>query len=139
MTTAKPMPVIDHLSAPYWEGCRAHRLRLQRCVDCGKHRFPSGPVCPSCQSARAEWIEARGTGRVYSWIVVRHPIPAEIYAEEVPYVVALVELDEGPRMPTNIVGCDPDAVTAGMPVEVTFRDVDERISLPVFHPARSAA
>ena len=139
MSAAKPLPVIDHLSAPYWEGCRAHELRLQRCVACGATRFPPGPICPECHASDAEWVVSAGRGRVYSWIVVRHPVPADIYREEVPYVVALVELDEGVRMPTNIVGCAPDAIIAEMEVEVAFLDVNETVSLPQFRPVSRAS
>jgi uncharacterized OB-fold protein len=135
MSYPKPLPVIDHLSAPFWEGCKAHELRLQRCRACGALRFPAGPVCLQCRSPKADWVPSKGRGRVYSWIVVRHPVPAEIYAQDVPYVVALVELDEGVRMPTNVVGCPPEEVTAGMPVEVVFRDVNAEVSLPQFKPS----
>jgi uncharacterized OB-fold protein len=78
-------------------------------------------------------MPASGRGRVYSWIVVRHPIPADIYASEVPYVVALIELEEGVRMPSNIVECPPGEVTDGMAVHVCFRDVDG-VRLPQFRP-----
>ena len=131
---AKPMPVVDHLSAPYWEGCRNGRLLVQTCGRCAKPRFPPAPVCQGCGYPDCEWIESSGRARVYSWIVVRHPIPAEIYGDEVPYVVALVELAEGIRMPTNIVGCAPEAVAADMDVEVSFRDVGNGIHLPQFQP-----
>ena len=131
----KPRPVADHLTATYWEGCRQHELRLQRCTACGTHRFPAGPLCTTCRSPDARWVVATGRGTVYSWIVVRHPIPAEIYASEVPYVVALVALDEGVRVPTNIVECPVDEVSAEMPVEVGFRDAGDDLWLPVFRPA----
>ena len=134
----KPVPAEDHLSAPYWEGCRAHELRLQRCDACGTHRFPPGPLCTSCRSPAATWVRSSGRGRVYSWIVVRHPVPADIYAQDVPYAVALVDLDEGVRMPTNIVDCPVDSIAADMPVEVRFRDVDATLSLPVFAPFADA-
>ena len=71
---------------------------------------------------------------MFSWIVVRHPIPAEVYASEVPYVVALVDLEEGVRMVTNIIGCAPEAVTAGMRLEVVYKDVNETVTLPQFRP-----
>jgi uncharacterized protein len=137
MTMQRPLPVLDHLSTPFWEGCRAHQLRLQRCAQCSRTQFPPGPVCRHCRSSKLQWITGSGNATVYSWIVVRHPIPAEIYAPEVPYVVALVDLAEGVRMPTNIVGCAPEDVTAGMPVEVVFRDLTEQVSLPQFRPAGS--
>ncbi len=130
----RPLPVLDHLTTPFWEGCREHVLRLQKCGACGKAQFPPGPICRSCRSADVTWITGSGRGTVYSWIVVRHPIPAEIYAPEVPYVVALVDLAEGTRMPTNIVGCAPEDVVAGMQVEIVFRDLTEQISIPQFRP-----
>lgn len=104
----KPLPVIDHLSAPFWEGCKAHELRLQRCRACGALRFPAGPLCLQCRSAEADWIRSKGRGRVYSW-------------------------------PTNIVDCPPEGVTAGMPVQVVFRDINEDVSLPQFKPSAGRA
>jgi uncharacterized OB-fold protein len=132
--SAKPMPVPDAESRPFWEGCREHRLRIERCADCATARFPPASLCPHCRSGRSEWITASGRGTVFSWIVVRHPVPKDIYAPEVPYVVALVELEEGVRMPTNLVGCAPEAIRAGMPVEVVFEDVSADITLPRFRP-----
>ncbi len=135
MSASKPVPAIDHLSAPYWEGCREGRLLLQTCTACGTARFPPGPVCTACGSGEAKWIESSGRARVYSWIVVRHPIPAEVYAGDVPYVVALVELEEGVRMPTNIVACAPEAIKADMPLELCFREIAGGVQLPQFRPA----
>jgi uncharacterized OB-fold protein len=134
MAIAKPKPVVDHLSAPFWEGCGSDRLLLQTCTQCGMARFPPGPQCLACGSEASQWKEASGRARVYSWIVVRHPVPSDIYAADVPYVVALVDLDEGARMPTNIVDCAPEAITAGMALEVCFRDVGGT-RLPQFRPA----
>jgi uncharacterized OB-fold protein len=135
----KPLPAPDPDSQPFWEGCRAHRLLLQRCTACGRCRFPAAPFCPDCQSRESEWVAASGRGTVFSWIVVRHPVPKDVYAGDVPYVVALVELAEGVRMATNIVGCAPEAVVAGLPVEVTFEDVTAEITLPRFRPAAPPA
>lgn len=134
----KPLPEADADSRPFWEGCRAHRLMLQRCADCGAFRFPPSRHCAHCRSTRAAWLPATGDGRVFSWIVVVHPVPGDIYAAEVPYVVALVELAEGVRMATNIVGCDPHAIEARMPVEVVFDDVTAEITLPRFRPVARA-
>ena len=130
----KPLPVPDPDSAPFWAGCRERKLLLQRCGACGRHRFPANPMCPQCRSTRAEWVQASGHGTVFSWIVVRHPVPREVYAGDVPYVVALVALAEGVRMPSNIVGCAPEAVAAGMAVEVTFEAVSPEVTLPRFRP-----
>ena len=135
----KPLPVPDAISAPYWEACRRHELILQRCAACGSFRFPPASMCSSCGSRKAEWQRASGRGRVYSWNVVVHPIPRDVYAHDVPYVVALVELDEGVRIPTNIVDCDPHRLEADMPVEVVFDDVTDAVTLPKYRPARADA
>ena len=136
MSNAKPVPAPDHLTRPFWAACKNRELRIQRCLNCASVRFPPGPACLQCRSVEAEWLLSKGRGKVYSWIVVRHPIPAEIYAKDVPYVVALIDLDEGIRMPSNIIGCDPESVTAGMPVEVIFEDVSDTITLPHFRPMK---
>lgn len=139
MTVDKPLPLADYDSAPFWEGCRANRLLVQRCQSCGTHRFPPAHLCPRCRSREAAWVESTGSGRVYSWIVVRHPVPSEIYGSDVPYIVALVELEEGVRMASNIVECTPEAMKADMPVEVTFTRIDDRVTLPQFRPVTAAA
>jgi uncharacterized protein len=136
MSYDKPLPVLDPESTPFWEATREHKLKIVRCVDCGQVRFPPTSFCPHCNSAAIEWIEASGRATVFSWIVVRHPVPKDVYAMDVPYVVALVTLEEGVRMPTNIVGCMPEEVTAYMPLKVQFRDVTPEITLPVFAPDR---
>jgi uncharacterized OB-fold protein len=133
MATPKPIPEADPDSAPFWAGCREGRLLLQRCADCRSFRYPPASRCAACGSAANEWVAATGRGRVFSWIVVRHPVPRDVYADEVPYVVALVALEEGPRMAANIVGCPPEAVQADMPVTVSFRERDN-VTLPVFQP-----
>lgn len=133
-TYPKPVPALDPESTPFWEGCRQHKLLIQRCTDCGHPRFPATSYCAHCQSGRHEWIAASGRGKIFSWIVVRHPVPGDIYAADVPYVVALVDLDEGVRMTGTIVGCTPEAVAANMPVQVGFSDVTPEITLPHFSP-----
>jgi uncharacterized protein len=132
----KPVPSPDADSAPFWRACRSRKLLLQRCVSCGAVRFPPSGMCPQCRSTAAEWIEASGRGTLYSWIVVHHPVPKEVYAADVPYVVALVELEEGVRMPTNLVGCAPHAIRGGMPVEVVFDEVSAELTLPRFRELR---
>lgn len=135
MTYAKPLPAVDAETKPFWDGCHNGKLMLQRCMRCGHIRFPPTHFCSKCDSACSEWIESSGRGRVFSWIVVRHPVPRDVYAAEVPYVVALVTLDEGVRIPSNIVGIAPDEVTADMPVCVIFREATPEITLPLFEPA----
>ena len=134
MSYAKPLPVVDSETQPFWEGCRQGKLRVQRCTHCGHVRFPPTHFCSKCGSAEQEWIDSLGRGRVFSWIVVRHPVPRDVYAQDVPYVVALVTLDEGVRIPSNIVGLAPEEVTADMPVHVIFRQATPDITLPMFEP-----
>ncbi len=137
MAQLKPRPALDPDSTPFWQACREHRLIVQRCTQCGRTRFPPGPTCSACGAGDHDWIDASGRGRVFSWIVVRHPVPADAYAGEVPYVVALIELEEGVRLVSNVIGCAPEAVTADMPVEVMFDDAAGEVPLPKFRPAGS--
>jgi uncharacterized protein len=134
----RPIPVPDHQSAPFWQACRENRLSLQVCGECGTHRYPPRPVCPQCRSRQVLWSEVSGRGKVFSWITVVHPVPREVYAADVPYVVALIDLEEGARIASNIIGCDPSAVHGGMDVEVVFDDVTSEVTLPKFRPARQA-
>lgn len=134
MAYEKPLPVPDPESAPFWEGCRAGKLMMQRAPSTGIFQFPPTTFCPGGLE-RPEWAEVSGLGRIFSWIVIRHPIPADVYADDVPYVVALVDLDEGVRMAANIRGCAVDAVSAGMRVVVDFDAVTEEVTLPYFRPA----
>jgi uncharacterized OB-fold protein len=134
MTYDKPLPAVDGDNAPYWEYCRRHELRMQKCRDCGYIRFPPGVVCPRCNSLEAEWTKLSGRGRVYSYAVYRavyHPS----YKDDIPYAVGIIQLDEGPTMESNITGCNPEDIKIDMPVEVYFDDVTEEISLPKFRPA----
>lgn len=134
MSYAKPLPVPDSESTPFWDGCRDHKLLIQRSPTTGKFQFPPTTFTPGGLE-RPEWVEVSGRGTVFSWIVVRHPVPADVYADEVPYTVALVTLEEGIRMPSRIVGCAPEDVTAGMPVKVVFKAVTPEVTLPFFEPA----
>lgn len=122
----------------WWEGCRGGRLLLQRCGDCGTYQFYPRSRCASCLGGSLEWVQAAGTGMVATYTICRVPV-AEAYAADVPYVVALVRLAEGPTMMTNIVDCDPESVSAGMPVEVVFEARSEEITLPQFRPRQAAA
>jgi uncharacterized protein len=135
MTYTKPLPVADVETRPFWDACREGRLTLQRCTNCGHVRFPPTFYCAKCGSSEHEWAASTGHGRVFSWIVVRHPVPREVYAADVPYVVALIELDEGVRIASNIVGIEPEKVTANMPVRAVFKPVTPDVTLPVFEPA----
>lgn len=132
----KPVPVPTLETAPFWEGCRQHQLRIQRCSACGGCQFFPRIYCAKCFSDRVEWISASGRAQVLSFTTVRRPV-SPAFANEVPYVVALVTLEEGPQMMTNIVECAPEQVTIGMPVEVVFEDWNDAISIPKFRPCQS--
>lgn len=126
----KPVPAIDPDSAPYWAALNENRLVLKNCGDCGRAHFYPRELCPHCHSANLTWIEASGRGEIYSFTVCRRPAgPA--FAADVPYVVALVDLAEGPRMMTRIVG-DPAAVAIGQKVGVVFERQSDDLALPVF-------
>ncbi len=130
-----PLPTED--SAPYWRYCAAGELRTQKCGDCGHVRFPPSVVCPRCLSEQSQWTRLSGRGKVWSWVVF-HQAYYPGYADDVPYNTAIVELEEGPRMHTNIVGCENDDIYIGMPVEVLFDPIDDGIHLPKFRPVERA-
>jgi len=127
----KPLPKINEDNKEFWKGCREHKLRFQKCTDCGHIRWPASLICPRCHSRETEWIPASGRGKVYTFVVY-HVAYHSGFAEELPYVVATVELEEGPHLLTNVVGCSPDEVTCDMQVEVTWEDITEEFSLPKF-------
>jgi uncharacterized OB-fold protein len=127
------LPTPDDDTRPFWDAARDGRLLIKRCASCGRaHHYPR-PFCPYCWSRDVDWEQARGSGTVYTFSVV-HKNDLPPFNERVPYVAAIVELDEGPRMMTNVVDCAIDDVEVGMPVEVTFRAIDEDVTIPVFRP-----
>jgi uncharacterized OB-fold protein len=122
----------------FWDGCKAGELRLQRCIDCdGGSYFPPRPFCPRCGSRRIEDYAASGRGVLWSYVINMRPRP-DMGTQ--PYAIAVVKLDEGPQMMTNIVGCPqtPEALQLDMPLQVTFAPQTDDISLPFFEPARSS-
>jgi uncharacterized OB-fold protein len=129
----KPLPRPTAASMPFWQAAKRHELQIQRCGSCGAHIFYPREVCPECLSSDLKWRQVSGKGTVYSYTIAQqatHPT----FADEVPYVIAIVELDEGPHITTNIVGCQPSAMKVGMPVVATFEDVTPEISLVKFRP-----
>ena len=129
----KPLPRPSEDSAPFWEAAHKGELRMQRCGDCGHIRFPPALLCARCLSERAEWVLLSGRGTVFSWIVV-HQSQHPAFNTDVPYNVAIIELEEGPRLHTNIVDCANDRIYIGMPVEVTFERVNDDTALVKFRP-----
>ncbi|MBA2282260.1 MAG: Zn-ribbon domain-containing OB-fold protein [Actinomycetota bacterium] len=133
--TALHLPNPDAETVPYWEAARDGRLLIKRCTACGRPHFYPRPFCPHCWSDAVEWEEASGRATIYTFSIVRrNDLPP--WGERVPYVAAVVDLEEGPRMITNIVDCDVDVVAIGQSVEVAFRDEDEFV-IPVFRLAAS--
>lgn len=134
MVYTKPLPRINSDNRPFWEGCREHVLKIQKCLNCGFLRWPPAFLCPRCHSLENQWVACRGKGVVYTFAVY-HTTFYSGFEGELPYVVAIVELDEGPNMMTNIIGCDTSEVHCGMKVEVTWIEAAEEITIPVFSPS----
>jgi uncharacterized OB-fold protein len=132
----KPLPRPNGDTGPFWEGCKEHQLRFQRCSSCRHVRWPPSVICPICHSSEMEWIVANGKGRIYSFVVY-HVALHTAFQNDIPYVTAIVELSEGPRILTNIVGCNPSELQCDMPVEVEWDDITDECSLPKFKPALS--
>ena len=130
---SKPKPRPAPESSPYWEAAKEHRLALPQCYDCAQFWFPPSRTCPHCLSMNFAFKSVSGRGKVFSFVTF-HRVYRPAFAEDVPYVVALVELDEGPRLLTNILGVSPDEVRCEMAVEVVFDDYDADVSIPKFRP-----
>ena len=133
-TPAKPVPEPTPDTQPFWDGCAAGELRIQRCRACGKPYFYPRPVCPECGSTDVEWFTASGRATLYSYVINHRP--ARGFEDDGPYAIAVVELAEGPRMMTNLVGVPntPEDLILDMELQVTF-ERRGAISLPVFAPA----
>ena len=123
-------PIPDPESAPYWEAAADGRLLVKRCSECGRNHWYPRDHCPHCQSAVTSWEETAGRGTIYSWTTVRRPQSAA-FADRAPYSLALVELEEGPRV-LGFLGDSGAAPTIGAPVEVSFEPAGST-ALPVFH------
>ncbi|MFF4061352.1 bifunctional MaoC family dehydratase N-terminal/OB-fold nucleic acid binding domain-containing protein [Streptomyces sp. NPDC001668] len=135
-TTPRPRPVVNRDNAGFWEGVEQHRLLVQRCTACTTLRFPWLPGCAHCGGPDWDTVEASGEGTVYSYVVMHHP---PFPAFDPPYAVVLVELAEGVRMISNVVGTPYDKVRIGMPVRLVFRSYDGDLTLPVFRAAEQLA
>ena len=128
----RPAPILDPESAPYWSAAHEGRLVVQHCQRCATHQLYPRDRCLSCRGP-VEWVEASGGGTVYSFTVIRqnHTRP---FRDQLPYVVALVDLEEGPRVMTNIVGCEPEDVHIDMRVHASFEAVSDQASIVLFAP-----
>jgi uncharacterized OB-fold protein len=130
----RPLPEPTPETRHFWDGTRSGELRLQRCDDCAGTYFPPRPFCPACGSRSVSVFAASGRGKLYSYVIHHRPRAGF----EPPYAIAVVELDEGPRMMTNIVECaqTPEALLLDMPLEVTYQKFTDEITLPFFRPAK---
>lgn len=133
----KPIPKVDEVSKTFWQGCQRQELLLQKCRDCSRFQFYPRPICINCMSRNLEWVRSSGRGTVHSFTIVHQNVTPG-FVQEVPYVFAIIELAEGVRLSTNIVGCAPADVYIGMPVMVVFESISPEINLPKFQPSPSA-
>lgn len=131
-----PAPVPTTETQEFWAAAHDKRLTIPKCRCCGATWFPPTLACPSCGSDEREWMETSGRGKVFSFIVM-HRVYHPAFADKVPYVVAVVQLDEGPRLLTNIVGIPPDQVRCEMPVGVVFEERGD-MTIPQFRPTETA-
>ena len=129
----KPLPNPTSDTQPFWDYCKKHELRIQKCAQCGYIRYPPGIVCPKCQSMEAEWTKLSGRGKVFSFVIF-HYLYNKAFGSDIPYAAASIELEEGPRMMSSITGCQLEDIRIDMPVEVYFEDITDEFTLPKFKP-----
>src|SRR5229473_496015 len=131
----KPLPVVTEENRPFWEGCQQGKLLLQNCTKCQRCQFYPRLYCMQCGSNSLRWIEASGNGVVYSYTII-HQNKSPEFVHDTPYNVAIVQLEEGPRMLSNIVEIEPGELQVDLPVTVAFDQVTDTITLPRFRPLR---
>jgi uncharacterized OB-fold protein len=127
-----PLPTPSRLSMPFWDGCRDGQLRFQRCEGCRSAIFNPSPICPWCRGRQLRWETSAGRGRLYSWTVVWRP---QTPSFRTPYAPAIVDVDEGFRLVSAVVGARPDDLRAGMPLVVSFHPAGEDVVLAYFRPS----
>jgi uncharacterized OB-fold protein/acyl dehydratase len=134
-TPRRPRPAINDDNRFFWDAVARGELRIQRCAQCGKLRHPPRPMCPECRSLEWDTVRASGNGAVHSYVVPYHP-PLPMFPQ--PYVVALIDLEEGTRLVSNLIDIAPEQVRVGMPVELVMVAVDDELTLPLFRPAEKS-
>jgi uncharacterized OB-fold protein len=130
---SKPLPQPNVVTQRFWSSCKDGRFEFQHCKACGHNQFPPRLTCTACHSADLDWLPSSGRGTVYSFTVV-HRAPLESFKADVPYVIAIVALEEGVRAMVNLRGVDPKAVAIGMPIEVFFEPTEGEYPLPQARP-----
>ena len=131
----RPWPAVNEDTEFFWEGVDRHELRIQSCPECGMLVHPPRPACANCGSLERSYVVASGKGRVYSHVTMHKPL-APPYAE--PYAVVVVELDEGTRLVTQLVGIEHDEIVVDLPVRLALVEVEPGLTLPLFRPAEPA-
>ena len=126
-------PEVDHDSIPFWDYIKAHNVHLQKCPKCSRLRFPPLPSCPYCGELGGEWTAVSGEGTIYSWVIVYHPIDPRLFSQ-VPFIIAMIELKEGPRIIGRLVNAQPEQIKIGMPVKVVYEDIDDNLTLLNYEP-----
>lgn len=133
MSYKKPLPRPNPDSRPFWDACRKHKFQFQKCAQCGSMRWPPAFICPHCHSGEYRWVEVSGRGKIYTYAVIHRAYRPE-FADDLPYVTAIIELEEGVRMLSNIIECDPARLACDMDVELVWDDITGEFSLPKFKP-----
>lgn len=131
MIAQRPMPEITELTEPFWSAAKERRLVVQRCDDCETYRFPPEVGCYRCGSRKATWATVSGQAKLFSWTVA-HPPLLPYFQEHAPWPVAVVQLEEGPRMVTNLVDVPIEEYEVGMPLEAAFEEIDDEVTLVLF-------
>ena len=137
LDVSKPLPAITTEAKPFWDAAALQKLIIQRCKDCNAWVWTPRPSCNECGSEKVEWTQMSGKGEVYSFTVIRQVVgraASKAFEPDIPYVIAWVDLDEGPRLITNIIGCSVEDVKLGMKVTVQFEKASEKLWLPKFKP-----
>ena len=136
--TERPLPLVDAVTRPFWEAAANKRLIVQRCSSCHAYVWTPRPTCGECGDDKLEWTAMSGRGKVYSYTVIRQVVghaASRVFGRDIPYVVAWVDLEEGPRFISNLVDCDIESMAIGMDVTVVFEQASPDIWLPKFRPA----
>jgi uncharacterized OB-fold protein len=132
----KPLPTPDDVNRDYWQAGTEGRLLIQQCPHCGHRQFYPRALCTSC-AGEPEWLECTGRGTVHTFTIIRQ-MGMRPFRNELPYVVAMIELDEGPLIMGNVTDCDPESVRIGQPVEVHFLKAADDVGIPVWRPAAAS-
>jgi uncharacterized OB-fold protein len=134
-SSTRPIPVPDAATEAFFSAAKQGKLLIKRCPNCGRNRPPQAERCDSCQNENLEWQEASGKGTIYSFVIM-HQVVHPAFKDEVPYAVIVVDLDEGVRFQSNLVGTDQADIRIGMSVEAVFEDLSESVAVPKFRVRR---